>query len=66
MEEKEKKKTWFRSLLSDSQWDWDMSKVTGTVLCLIGIIGFFLRLENFQWVLGSGLSLLVTGKIREG
>lgn len=62
----EKKKNWFTSLFSDKEWDADLSKVTGWILTIVGVIGFFLKIENFQWVIGAGVSLLATGKIKEG
>lgn len=65
--EKEKKKTWFTSLFTDSEWDFDLTKVVGFSIIVCGIVGFFLSLSDFQWLMAFGSGLVATGKFsKEG
>lgn len=63
---KEKSKNWFTSLFTDRDWDTDISKVVGFIFTVVGIVGFFLKIDNFEWIVGAGVSLLLTGKLKEG
>lgn len=57
-EEKEIKKNWLKSLFTDKEWDLDLSKVVGFGCVVVGIVGFFLAKEGFQWLLTFGVGLL--------
>ena len=63
----EKRKNWFTSLFTDSQWDFDITKVIGFSIVVAGLIGFFLNKSDFQWVIAFGSGLIATGKFsKEG
>lgn len=67
MAEENKKHGWFRSLFSDKEWDFDLSKVWGTITVIIGFVGFFMEKPHFEWLVAGGLSLIATGKFsKEG
>ena len=51
-----------KSLFTDGQWDGDLVKVFGAVLIVVGIVGFFMEKQNFQWLIGFGASMAATGK----
>ena len=51
-----------KSLFTDGQWDGDLVKVFGAVLIVVGVVGFFMEKQNFQWIIGFGASMAVTGK----
>ena len=51
-----------KSLFTDGQWDGDLVKVFGAVLIVVGVVGFFMEKTNFQWIIGFGASMAVTGK----
>ena len=51
-----------KSLFTDGQWDGDLVKVFGAVLIVVGVVGFFMEKQNFQWLIGFGSSMAVTGK----
>ena len=51
-----------RSLITDKDWDGDAVKVFGIAILGCGIAGFFLRLPDFQWMIGFGAGLVATGK----
>lgn len=57
-EEKEVKKNWFKSLFTDKEWDFDLSKVVGFCAVVCGIVGFFMAKDGFQWLLTFGVGLL--------
>lgn len=61
----EMKNNWFKSLFTDSQWDWDISKLIGFAAIIGGMVGFFLGKDGFQWVIGFGAGLLGFGKVTE-
>lgn len=62
-EQKEtKKKNWFTSLFTDSDWDFDLTKILGFCIVVAGIIGFFLNKADFQWIIAFGSGLIATGK----
>ena len=52
------KKNIIKSLFSDKEWDFDLSKVVGFGAVVCGIVGFFLTKEGFQWLLTFGVGLL--------
>lgn len=51
-----------KSLFTDGEWDGDPAKVFGFIMVFCGIVGFFLKLPNFQWVIAFGAGLIGTGK----
>lgn len=61
-----KHQNWFTSLFTDKEWDADPSKVIGWLCVLASFVGFFLKFDSFQWLLGAGITLITTGKIKEG
>lgn len=54
----EKKKGFFKSLFTDGQWDWDLSKIGGFLLIILGCFGFWFGKDNFQWCIATGAGLL--------
>lgn len=65
--EKEKRKNWFTSLFTDKEWDFDITKVLGFGIVIVGLVGFFLEKSDFQWVISLGSGLIATGKFsKEG
>lgn len=62
----EKKTNWFKTMLSDKEFDWDVSKVFGAICCVCALVGYFMGKENSIALLGEGLALLGIAKIREG
>ena len=56
-------KKFIKSLFTDSEWDGDTSKVVGWILITIGIIGFFIGKNDFQWIIGFGTGLIGIGKV---
>ena len=55
-------KQFFRSLFTDGEWDGDVVKVFGVILIICGIVGFFLAIPEWQWIIGFGSTLVATGK----
>ena len=53
-----KKKGLLKTLLSDSQWDWDLSKVAGLGVLIMGCVGFMLEKNGYLAVMGFGAALL--------
>ncbi len=65
--EKEKRKNWFTSLFTDKEWDFDITKVLGFGIVIVGLVGFFLEKSDFQWIIAFGSGLIATGKFsKEG
>lgn len=62
----ENKKTWFRALFTDKDWDFDLAKVVGFVIVGCGIAGFFMgKDENIVMaMLGFGSGLLGISKAK--
>lgn len=56
----EKKKGFFKSLFTDKDWDFDLSKVMGFITIIIGFSGFYLNKSDTLViaVLGFGAGLL--------
>lgn len=50
------------SLVTDKDWDGDPAKVCGIALMVIGVIGFFCGIRDFQWVIGFGAGMIASGK----
>lgn len=50
------------SLVTDIQWDGDPAKVFGLAMIICGVVGFFLRMPDFQWVIAFGAGLVGSGK----
>jgi FtsH-binding integral membrane protein len=55
-------KQFFKSLFTDGEWDGDVVKVFGVILIICGIVGFFLAIPEWQWIIGFGSTLVATGK----
>ena len=51
-------KEFLNSLFSDKDFDWDLSKFVGFGCVVVGIVGFFLAKDNFQFVFLAGCGLL--------
>jgi hypothetical protein len=47
-------KAFIRSLFTDGEWDGDVVKVFGVILVICGIVGFFLAIPEWQWIIGFG------------
>lgn len=58
-------KKFFKSIFTDKDWDGDCSKTLGFILIVIGVVGFFLEKNSFQWLIVSGAGMIATGKIAE-
>lgn len=54
----EDKNNFFKSLFTDKEWDFDLSKVVGFGAVVCGVVGFFLAKDGFQWLLTFGVGLL--------
>jgi len=50
------------SLVTDIDWDGDPAKVFGMAMIICGIVGFFMKLPDFQWVIAFGAGLVGSGK----
>lgn len=57
------KQVW--SLLSDQDWDADLTKVAGVVLMAIGVVGWWYGKADFQWIVGVGAGMASTGKVAD-
>lgn len=57
--------TFFISLVTDKDWDGDGAKFAGFVLLILGLVGFFKQLSDFQWVIAFGAAMIGTGKWSE-
>lgn len=55
----------FKSLVTDKDWDGDAAKVFGLSLVVAGLTGFFLGKAGFEWVIGFGATMIATGKWAE-
>lgn len=55
-----KKKSWFTSLFTDKDWDFDLAKVMGFISMACGFAGFFLKYDEglVMAMLGFGAGLL--------
>lgn len=50
------------ALFSDKDFDADAVKVFGITLIVAGIVGWWYGKADFQWIIGFGASLVVSGK----
>lgn len=59
-EKKEKKPSWFTSLFTDKDWDFDLAKVMGFISMACGFTGFFMKYDEglIMAMLGFGAGLL--------
>lgn len=55
-------KNFIKSIFTDKDWDGDPTKVFGFLLCICGVIGFFLTLPEWSIMLGIGGTMVATGK----
>ena len=55
-------KKFFKSLLTDGQWDGDLTKVFGVVIILAGLVGWFALDRDPTFVIGIGSALAASGK----
>lgn len=53
----------FASVFTDKDWDADAVKIFGVALILAGLWGWWNAKSDFQWVVGFGCSMVVSGKI---
>lgn len=61
------KRNWLTSLFTDREWDTDLTKVLGFIVVIVGLVGFFLGKNDFQWTIMFGSGLIATGKFsKEG
>lgn len=51
-----------KAIFTDGEWDGDASKFFGFIIVVAGIVGFFLSIPSFEWVIGFGAALIATGK----
>jgi hypothetical protein len=49
------------SLFTDGEWDGDLVKVAGVALIVVGVIGWFNKLDP-TFIIGFGAALAATGK----
>lgn len=60
-------KKFFQSLVTDREWDADVTKVAGLALMLCGLVGFFIGKPGFEWLIGFGAAAFSSGKFsKEG
>lgn len=55
-------KDFFRAIFTDGEWDGDATKFCGFLIVISGLVGFFLRVGGFEYVLAFGAGLIATGK----
>lgn len=60
MADEEKKKSGFRALFTDKDWDFDLAKVMGFISMGVGFAGFFMNKDTnlIMAMLGFGAGLL--------
>lgn len=56
---------WLKSLFTDKDWDFDITKIIGFCLIVIGIVAYFLGRENWQWFIVTGAGSLASGKFSQ-
>ena len=55
------------SMFSDKDWDADITKITGFLLAVCGVVGFFLAIPEWSIMLLIGTTAMATGKFsKEG
>ena len=50
-----------KSLLTDSEWDPDITKVLGLVLVIVGVVGWFMGRDP-AFIVGFGAAMAASGK----
>jgi len=50
------------SIFSDKDFDADAVKIFGVILVISGIVGWWYGKTDFQWIIGFGVPLIVSGK----
>lgn len=56
---------WLKSLFTDADWDFDITKVLGFALVIIGLIGYFKAFPDFKWFVVTGCTMIVSGKFSQ-
>lgn len=51
-------KAFIHSIFSDSEWDADLAKLTGFILVVVAVVGFFIQKDGWQWLMGFGAGLI--------
>lgn len=54
-------KEFFKSLVTDGEWDADLTKILGLALIIAGVVGWFFGRDP-AFVIGFGSALVATGK----
>jgi len=55
-------KDFIKALFTDGEWDGDATKFSGFLVLVAGIVGFFMRVPGFEFVMGFGAALIASGK----
>lgn len=55
-------KDFFRAIFTDGEWDGDATKFCGFLIVMAGLVGFFLSVASFEYVIAFGAALIATGK----
>jgi hypothetical protein len=55
-------KDFIKAIFTDGEWDGDATKFSGFLILVAGLVGFFMRVSGFEWVLAFGAGLIATGK----
>lgn len=56
-------KKFLKSLFTDAEWDYDISKVVGFIMVIIGFIGYFMGKDGWQWIIITGGGAIASGKL---
>lgn len=56
-------KKFFKSLFTDGDWDFDITKIIGFILIIVGLVQSFLQLENAKWLIMTGAAAIASGKL---
>ena len=51
-------KKFLQSIFTDKEWDADMAKIAGFALAACGVVGFFMAIDGWQWMLSFGAGLI--------
>lgn len=52
------KYNFLKCFFTDSEYDPDMAKITGFALVIVSVVGFFLKIDGWQWLIGFGAGLI--------
>lgn len=55
-------KKFVKSLLTDGQWDGDLTKVFGAMMIVVGLVGWLFWDRDPAFVVGFGSALAASGK----